>query len=85
MEGRIEKKKRRVKRGVVKEDSESWWPLETYTGPTRKNNTDKSTLGSNTGIVKNNRYVSILPDGFWAAVLTAHHIKSTNDNALKLH
>lgn len=85
MEGRIEKKKRRIKKRLVKEDSESWWPLETYTGPIRKTNIDKSTLGSSTGITKNSRYVSILPDGFWAAVLTAHHMKTKNDSCIKLH
>ena len=63
MEGRIEKKKKRIKKGALEDESESSLPLETSSRTVRK---------SSAGSVSSIKYNSILPIGFWGAMLTAH-------------
>ena len=82
-EGRIGKKKRRTKK-IVKEESESI-PMETQTGYYAKNSIDKLSPDRNSiESVKTNGFISILPDGFWAAQLTAQLIKATSDSVFNL-
>jgi hypothetical protein len=86
-EARIEKKKRRLKKckkGLARGESESM-PMKTQAEQYARSNSNKLSVdGNSVESVKSNEFISILPDGFWAAQLTTHLIKATSDSVLNL-
>lgn len=80
-EGRIEKKKKRIKKGSEKDSTSLALPMELYSEP--KSEVNKFNLNAEDDVpTKKCTYVYSLPEGFWATQIAAHFLWTDSDSSM---